>query len=228
MTSPDPISSDVARLRAELNERTVLVQQVREELIRSQIMVLELQDTILQKETDKADAVSLLGQAELVLEGKINYIFELDRVLNEQLAGVRRELANCEAARQQLAQEFATAQSRLTADAKAHEAVVSDLVSKIDLVNRDLGTAHELAGKYAREAAELRAQLASTNAEAAAQRAEAGAALSAERASAARLKEELTAMTGARDTARNEVAEIRTSFAWKLTAPLRAVFGPKS
>ena len=64
-------------LKQALAERNILVQEVREELIRAQITILELQDTVLQKETDKADAVAILGQAELILESKINYIFEL-------------------------------------------------------------------------------------------------------------------------------------------------------
>src|SRR6187402_2436737 len=84
--------SEIESLRRELAEKSELVQSIRKELILSQITVLELQDTVLQKETDKADAVSILGQAELVLEGKINYIFELDRALNQRIAALEREL----------------------------------------------------------------------------------------------------------------------------------------
>src|SRR6187551_62717 len=88
-SSSSPAPSDIARLQRELDEKVLLVQSVRKELILAQITVLELQDTILQKETDKADAISILGQAEHALEHKINYIVELDRVLNEKLAAAQ-------------------------------------------------------------------------------------------------------------------------------------------
>jgi hypothetical protein len=137
-----------------------LLQSVRKELILSQITVLELQDTILQKETDKADAISLLGQAELVLEGKINYIFELDRVLNAQIADLRQSLAGAETSHAALAAQLAAAQAAHAADREARDAIAQDLVKKLDEANRALGAAHELAGRYAREAAEARDKLA--------------------------------------------------------------------
>ena len=146
-SSPTPSESD-------------LVQSVRQELIRSQITVLELQDTILQKETDKADAVSLLGQAELVLESKINYIFELDRVLNLQLAELRQSLAAAESARADLTAQLFAAHTAHAVDREARDAIARDLVQKLDETNRALGAAHELAGRYAREASEARDQLA--------------------------------------------------------------------
>jgi hypothetical protein len=143
MSQPSANSSsplDVERLQLELGEKIDLVQTVRQELIRSQITVLELQDAVLQKETDKADAVALLGQAELVLESRINYIFELDRILNQRIAALERELSETRS---------------------ANESVVNDLVAKHS-VNRELGAAHSLAAGYAREAAETREQLAAT------------------------------------------------------------------
>ncbi|MBS0662195.1 MAG: hypothetical protein JSR48_02950 [Verrucomicrobia bacterium] len=131
--SSRPAPSDPAALQRALDDKTRLIQEIREELIRSQITVLELQDTVLQKETDKADAVSILGQAEHALEGKINYIVELDRVLNEQLAAVRAELA---AARAGLADR---------------DRIIQDLVQKLDAANRELGAAHTMAGNYLRD-----------------------------------------------------------------------------
>ena len=103
-TSPQSssLSADAGRLRRELEEKSLLVQSIRKELILSQITVLELQDTILQKETDKADAVSILGQVEHVLEEKINYIFALDRVLNEKIAGLQAGLAAQKATHDQI------------------------------------------------------------------------------------------------------------------------------
>jgi len=128
-----PAAPDSSRLLRELEEKTLLVQSIRKELILSQVTVLELQDTVLQKETDKADAISILGQAEHALEGKINYIVELDRVLNEKIAAVQAALAAARAG---------------NAD---HDRIIQDLVQKLDLANRELGAAHTMAGNYLRD-----------------------------------------------------------------------------
>jgi len=200
-----PVSAEIDRLQRELAEKTELVQHVREELIRSQISVLELQDTILQKETDKADAVAILGQAELVLEGKINYIVELDRVLNERIAAAQQELAAARA---------------------AHEAVIADLVQKLDQTNRDLGAAHTLAANYARDAAHASEKLATITSALErlnATQAETSAQLSAANADIESLRDRLDATSAARDDLQQKLTAIHRSFAWKITAPLRAL-----
>ena len=132
---PTPAALDVVQLRRELEEKTRLIQSIRQELILSQITVLELQDTVLQKETDKADAISILGQAEHALEGKINYIVELDRVLNEKLTAARQ------------------AATAAAPEITARDQIIQDLVQKLDLANREIGATHTLAGNYARDLA---------------------------------------------------------------------------
>ncbi len=139
-TPPTP-PPDLARLQRELEEKTLLIQSIRKELILSQVTVLELQDTVLQKETDKADAVSILGQAEHALEGKINYIVELDRVLNGQLATAQAALAAAQAS------------------SAERDRIIQDLVQKLDLANRGLGEAHAMAGGYLRDLTEARESL---------------------------------------------------------------------
>ncbi|MEI7551686.1 MAG: hypothetical protein WCL24_05100 [Verrucomicrobiota bacterium] len=139
-TPPTP-PPDLARLQRELEEKTLLIQSIRKELILSQVTVLELQDTVLQKETDKADAVSILGQAEHALEGKINYIVELDRVLNGQLATAQASLAAAQAG------------------SAERDRIIQDLVHKLDLANRGLGEAHAMAGGYLRDLTEARESL---------------------------------------------------------------------
>jgi chromosome segregation ATPase len=128
-------SASIEQLRRELEEKTRLVQDIRKELILAQITVLELQDTVLQKETDKADAVSILGQSEHALEGKINYIVELDRVLNEKIASLQSELAAVRAGNDE------------------RDRIIQELVQKLDLANREIGATHTLAGNYARDLA---------------------------------------------------------------------------
>ncbi len=139
--SPPTPPPDLARLQQELEEKTLLIQSIRKELILSQVTVLELQDTVLQKETDKADAVSILGQAEHALEGKINYIVELDRVLNGQLATAQAALAAAQAG------------------SAERDRIIQDLVHKLDLANRGLGEAHAMAGGYLRDLTEARESL---------------------------------------------------------------------
>jgi chromosome segregation ATPase len=208
--SPPDSSSEKIRLQHELAEQTVLVQRVREELIRSQITVLELQDTVLQKETDKADAVSILGQAELVLEGKINYIFELDRVLNERIAAVQRELADARS---------------------AHEIIVTDLVQRLDQTNRALGDAHMLAASYAREAAELKEKLAATLTsfqELESRNRETDARLAALHLEKTALDQKLETISAEKTDVERKLHAIHQSFFWKITAPFRSLGRRKS
>jgi len=214
-STSDPSATE--SLRRELAEKSALVQSVRKELILSQISVLELQDTVLQKETDKADAVSILGQAELVLEGKINYIFELDRVLNERITATQRELADART---------------------AHESVTNDLVQKLDATNRALGDAHQLAAKYARDAAQTGEKLAAAltsiqEREITLQRLEATVqerdSLSATlRSEIAELGRKLTSALAAQTALEQQLAAIHESAVWKLTAPFRSKRTPQS
>jgi chromosome segregation ATPase len=206
-TSPQSssLSADAGRLRRELEEKSLLVQSIRKELILSQITVLELQDTILQKETDKADAVSILGQVEHVLEEKINYIFALDRVLNERIAGL---------------------QAGLAAQKAAHDQITQDLVQKLDAANREIGATHTMAAGYARDLAQTREQLQRAEQDLTTVRAQ----LTSTQATLAQTRQELRDTQTAQRTTEEaraalarEIATMRVSFSWKLTAPLRAL-----
>jgi chromosome segregation ATPase len=206
-TSPQSssLSADAGRLRRELEEKSLLIQSIRKELILSQITVLELQDTILQKETDKADAVSILGQVEHVLEEKINYIFALDRVLNEKIAGL---------------------QAGLAAQKATHDQITQDLVQKLDAANREIGATHTMAAGYARDLAQTREQLQRAAQDLTTVRAQ----LTSTQATLAQTRQELRDTQTAQRTTEEaraalarEIATMRASFSWKLTAPLRAL-----
>ena len=206
-TSPQSssLSADAGHLRRKREEKSLLVQSIRKELILSQITVLELQDTILQKETDKADAVSILGQVEHVLEEKINYIFALDRVLNERIAGL---------------------QAGLAAQKAAHDQITQDLVQKLDAANREIGATHTMAAGYARDLAQTREQLQRAEQDLTTVRAQ----LTSTQATLAQTRQELRDTQTAQRTTEEaraalarEIATMRVSFSWKLTAPLRAL-----
>jgi chromosome segregation ATPase len=209
MSEPSPqsssLSADAGCLRRELEEKSLLVQSVRKELILSQITVLELHDTILQKETDKADAVSILGQVEHVLEEKINYIFELDRVLNEKIAGL---------------------QAALTAQKTAHDQVTQDLVQKLDAANREIGATHTMAAGYASDLAQTREQLQRAAQDLATVRAQlvsAQATLVETRKDLSDTQATQRATEDARAALAREIASMRAALSWKLTRPLRAL-----
>ena len=71
------------------NQQTI--RDLRRELLTAESRILELQDRIAAKQTEQADAVALLGDAELVLENKITYIMELDRSLNLRIRELEEE-----------------------------------------------------------------------------------------------------------------------------------------
>lgn len=216
-SSGTELPSEIEVLKRELAEKIDLVQSVRKELVLSQITVLELQDTVLQKETDKADAISILGQVELVLEGKINYIVELDRVLNAKLSGLQRE--------------FSATQTSYEQDRLARDKIAQDLVAKLDEANRALGAAHALAGNYARDASETGEKLQAALRQLAALQSELAAAAvlsSNQQQTIATTQNQLAECEAARASAERRLAEIYHSFAWKITAPFRAIFTRKS
>jgi chromosome segregation ATPase len=196
-------STEIERLRTELAASQRQTQHVREELIRSQITVLELQDTILRRETDKADAVSLLGRAELLLESKINYIFELDRALNAQIATLEVSLAEANS---------------------AHAAITGDLVNKLDQVNKQLSAAHELAASHARATAETQDRLnVATHAlhQLQAQHAQLQKESAATSTTLAACEAARAEASAAHAALEKKLHTIRTSFAWKISAPFR-------
>ncbi len=208
-TSPAPPPSD----------QEALIRLLREELIKTQLIVLDLNDRVLEKETDKADAIAILARVELVLEQKIDYITELDRALNAQIADLRARLASAEN------------------ESKARDTIIQDLVAKLDAANQEISRMHGVAGDYARDLNLTREALARESAELARTRTE----LAARSATLAQTSDDLAA-TRARlaDTERTladrdadlaherrRLNQIFASALWRLGRPWRALFGPK-
>lgn len=192
--APAPGPDDLSGLDA-----AALLQRVRAELVRAQVTVLELNDALLAKETERADLVSLLAQLELALEAKITHLVEVDRELNRRLAEAERR---AEAER---------------AEKVARDAIIQDLVVRLDAANREIGAAHELAGRHAREAAESRAALARTEAE----RAATAARLDATAARLAETDATLAGTAARLAAAEGELARMRATLSWRLTRPFR-------
>jgi chromosome segregation ATPase len=173
---------------------TLLIQDIRRDLIHSQITVLELNDAIMRKETEKADAVSILAELELALEAKITYLVRLDADLNRQLAELRRQLAG------------------ETSEKQARDTIIQDLVQKLDAANRELGAAHTLAGGYARDLAQARETLARVSGE-----------LAEHQGTLATTRQQLAETTAARDALAAKVRAMEATLSWRLTKPFRAL-----
>jgi hypothetical protein len=69
-----------------------LVRLLREELLKTQLIVLDLNDRVLEKETEQADAVAVLGKLELVLEEKLNSLAALQTAHAKQIEERERDL----------------------------------------------------------------------------------------------------------------------------------------
>ncbi|MCC5021808.1 MAG: hypothetical protein J6386_02945 [Candidatus Synoicihabitans palmerolidicus] len=67
------------------------IDDLRREVIVAELQILELNDRLLAKETDRADAVALLRRAELVLEQIIGYSMTLDQALNQRIRELEEE-----------------------------------------------------------------------------------------------------------------------------------------
>lgn len=197
MSSPPSSSApELQRLQAELDEQRQLVQQVRRDLIQAQITVLELNDAVLVKETEKTDAIALLAQLETVLEGKVNRLAQLDQELNRQIATLRGQLA------------------AETAERSARDQIIQDLVQKLDRANRETGEAHTLAAGFARERDETRATLEQTRG----QLAQTAARLEQVAAALERTEQ-------ARAALQAELERIQRTRSWRWTKPFRTLAG---
>ncbi len=224
MSSPSTESASAPPREAPTGE--ALVRLLREELIKTQLIVLELNDCVLAKETDKADAIAILGQVELVLEQKINYISELDRALNAQIAALRGQLEQAQH------------------ESQARETVIQDLASRLEAANQEVNRMHAVAGDYARQLTHTREALAAETARlqqtqtglssTRAQLDEKTKALAATTAELSATQARLDATTArlgqteadlARE--RRRLANIFGSTLWRWGRPWRALFGPK-
>jgi chromosome segregation ATPase len=122
-----------------------IIQDLRRELLTAESRILELQDRIAAKQTEQADAVALLGDAELVLENKITYIIELDRSLNLRIRELEEE---CDRKTEEIDRR---GESLLAAEKNQRElnveraAVVADLSRRIETANQEINKAHSLA-----------------------------------------------------------------------------------
>lgn len=121
------------------------IQNLRRELLTAESRILELQDLIIAKKTEQADAVALLGDAELVLEGKITYIVELDRSLNLRIRQLEDE---CDRKTEEIdcrGNSLLAAKQVELKNLEERDAVIADLSDRIESANQEINKAHSLA-----------------------------------------------------------------------------------
>ncbi|MBI2497635.1 MAG: hypothetical protein HYV75_06890 [Opitutae bacterium] len=200
-TNPDSPALPADDLRRELEAKVLLIQQIRQDLIQAQITVLELNDTIMLKETEKADAISILAELELALEAKITHIVALDQELNRQITVLKGQLAG------------------ETAEKHARDKVIEDLVQKLDAANREIGSVHKLAGDYARDLAQAREQVQHLNGELTATQ----ATLAGTQSMLTETRQQLAETAAARAALEHRVSGMEATLSWRLTKPFRAL-----
>lgn len=128
---------------------------IRRELIALKSLNLELQDEILAVKTDRSDAVALLGQAEIVLEGKISYIVELDRTLNLRIRQLEQE---CDLKTEEIENRGKAINAAKESDQRNRadrDAIIAELNTRIESANQEINQAHAMARDLDSKRAEL-------------------------------------------------------------------------
>lgn len=141
------------------------IQDLRRELLATESRILELQDQITAKQTEQADAIALLGDAELVLENKITYIVELDRSLNQRIRELEEE---CDRKSEEIENRGAAIQAANDENRKIREerdAIIAELNARIEAANQEVNQAHTIARNLDLKQAELAKSLEATSAE---------------------------------------------------------------
>ena len=131
------------------------IQDLRRELLAAESRILELQDQIAAKQTEQADAVALLGDAELVLENKITYIVELDRTLNLRIRQLEQE---CDLKTEEIENRGKAINAAKESDERNRadrEAIIAGLNTRIESANQEINQAHAIARDLDLKRAEL-------------------------------------------------------------------------
>jgi chromosome segregation ATPase len=160
MSPPTPDSVDES---APPPTGEALIRLLREELIKTQLIVLELNDRVLERETDKADALSILGRLELQLEQKIDRITLLQTEHAQEIEEARVRLQSAELDRQaseaviqNLSDQLASARQEIT----RIQATANDVAQQLVVADQSNISKEDRLRQWAAALAETEAQLA--------------------------------------------------------------------
>ncbi len=221
------------------------VDLLRREIVAAELQILELEDRLLAKETDRSDTVALLGQADLLLEQKIGYIMTLDQALNARIRELEQE---CDRKTEEIDRRGEAIEAAQQADEHhraERDAIIKDLSERLEAANQEINRAHGLAGDYAEKynrtetaLGELRHDLAARSEELQSLRqslrtreeelATTRQSLGEKSAELEQVHQQLhrTALQLTKEQKR--VAAIHHSTLWRWSRPWRALFGPKA
>ncbi len=220
------------------------LETLRREIVAAELQILELNDRLAAKDTDRADAVALLGQAELVLEEKIGYIMTLDQALNTRIRELEQECDRKSAEIDRRGEAIQSAQATDERNRTERDAIIKDLSERLEAANQEINRAHELARGFAEKAnlheqslgtttqelATTRSRLTDTESQLATRDAE----LADARQRIETLSTDLNATTARLSSAEETLAAERGrlhaifhSTLWRWGRPWRALFGPK-
>ncbi|MCF3652092.1 hypothetical protein [Synoicihabitans lomoniglobus] len=227
------------------------IQDLRRELVTAELEIIELNDRLISKETDRADAVALLGRAELVLEEKIGYIVTLDHALSARIRELETECEEKKAEIDRREKVIKRANATDERNRAERDAIIVELSERLESANQATSKAHELARDFAAKLDATQQKLKQTTLELVTSESKCGQVaaeleithdrtnelttkLSAERDKINKLQNSLQASENARTQTKaslteseKKVATITSSLLWRLSGPWRYFFGPE-
>lgn len=234
--------SDTLQPRSSLDP--VLVETLRREVSAAELQILELKDRMLAVNTDRADAVALLGQAELLLEQKINYIITLDQALNSKIKELEQEMDRKTTEIDQRGARISEIEKREQQECSARDTIISDLNARLESANQEINRAHETAREIDQKRAAAEQDLNQTTSRLTAAESTLIATQSSLKTQSSSLEgtkkqvadltvqiqETCSKLSTTQQSLKNErakVTQIKASMLWRLGRPWRALFGPK-
>ncbi|GAB5560379.1 MAG: hypothetical protein SynsKO_20260 [Synoicihabitans sp.] len=227
------------------------IRDLRREIISAETRISELQDQITRRETERADAVALLGQMELVLEQKIGYIITLDQSLNTRIQELEKECDRKTIEIENRGSALREAENRDEKNRTERDAVINDLSHRLDQANQETSKAHDIAREIDQaraKAIEERDYQSSVVAQLSEELEKVRNLLSAEKSKLSevstqheqthqKLEKTLSQLSSTAQTlsetkqklveSQQIIADIKGSLLWRLSRPWRALFGPK-
>lgn len=128
-----------------LDELETLVRDLRREVVIEKTRVLELQDRIQQQQTENSEAVSLLGQAENLLEHKIAYILKLDDSLNRRIRELEEECDRKSEEIENRGSRIGELEATDERNRTERDKIIKDLAAKLETANQEIGKVHSIA-----------------------------------------------------------------------------------
>lgn len=227
------------------------IEDMRRELVVDKMRIIELQDEIRLRQTDHADAIALLGQAELLLEGKIEYILNLDHTLNARIKELEAECDRKSEEIDRRGEVIAETEARDAKNRSERDAIIKNLSERLEAANQEVGKAHELARGIDQERAAkivalescetqrqaIQEALAKAESDLATARSEIECQVQEiESIEQSRTRVEKTLEEAQREvkslqsglqTAQEHRESVEASMLWRISRPWRALFGPK-